>query len=199
MAEPRTCARRWRPARTLLALGAASLMSGGLFGACSGGSSEASNPMLGEICAKESTSCRVEGAAEHTSGLTEELVGLRLSGGKVVLSLRAIAERSFATPSFVQIQVLAARSPGSASTTLAAVLDFGACSDCGAPIETSARVRDEYEWVDVAHFSTPSSAAEFAEDAVLELSGSGIDIAELRADGAFAGGCSIRPLGRMAR
>lgn len=184
-------ARRLGSAAALIAIATA------LGGSCAGSDSEEfafGGAMLQTLC-ESPGACQTEGDAERTTGLTSDTVGFQLRGGSVIFSVDAIEQASGSDLAFAAIQVLVARAPGQASTTLTATLE-PSCEGCAAPAPLVAPVSEEYAWVTIAGargFDDGAGGSSDLSGGTLELRGSGIDVAELRVGDFFGGGCSVAP------
>lgn len=159
---------------------------------------ESGTRLIDRICATdeaEDPACELEGAAEQTSGITADSIGFRLGeqAGSLLIHMQAIADATYFYSGTFSIKVLATtREPG-ASQRLTTQLTWGTCgATCpAAPPPSSIEVHDEYAWVTVVADAVAPGTATLPDDAVLTLSGAGIDIADIRSISTFAEGCSI--------
>jgi hypothetical protein len=168
---------------------------------CDGGTcvSESGMRLLDRVCdvQLQGPACEMEGAIEQTSGVTADTIGFRLGGssagesGSLIIHMQAVEDATFASGIF-NIEILAAaREPGM-KPRLTSRLTWGSCGQTcpGDPPPYAIEIYDEYTWVTVvADESSPGAAIPY--DAVLQLSGSGIDIADMRSTAVYPVGCSI--------
>lgn len=149
-------------------------------------------------------SCGLEGVAEQVSGVTADSIGFRLGDaaqagapgqqGSLLIRMQALADVTYlASSGTFSVEVLAvAREPGT-TPRLTSRLTWGACGQTcpGDPSPYAVEIYDEYTWITVVSGATAPTALPLPDDAMLTLSGAGIDIADIRAISVYPEGCSI--------
>jgi hypothetical protein len=137
--------------------------------------------------------CETSGGAERTTGISEDTTGFHLgTDGVLTIHLAALAnETGLYGATDLEVQVLVAAT--SSRATLTATTTWGACAgECPPdPAPTMATISEEYGWTTVLAQSAPSYLPMVPEDAVLTLSGTGIDLADLRTRSNHLAACSI--------
>ena len=128
--------------------------------------------------------CSVSGDAERTSGITDDTVGFQLgqTGGTLAIRLDAFGTNNFFNGT-LDMEVLAAATVEDNSTTLSANLTWGSCVGCPPdPAPFIGQITHEYTWVKVVtgQTGTVTPPTSLPPDAVLSITGRGIDIADLR-------------------
>jgi hypothetical protein len=203
MAERRTSA--LRPAIAAVVVACAAFAACGGDGCEDGFCTDESSARLLDVVCEDPEACVVAGDAARTTGITEDTIGFRLGDGAGTLTLR-MSEIAAETPSFqsdLDLQVLVAASADGASAELSAHLTWGSCTSCPQdPGPFIGQVAHDYIWVTVATQTFLQGSSEpLPPDAVLVLSGRGIDIADLRTIVTTPQiGCSIAaPVGRSRR
>jgi hypothetical protein len=199
-----------RRLRRLLVL--AVLLGAAALAACDGDScengtcvSESGMRLLDRVCEvplQEGPACELEGAAEQTSGVTADTIGIRLGASadaeaaSLLIHVKALEAATLSSGIFDVEILAAAREPGT-KPRLTSRLTWGSCGQT-CPVDPppyAVEIYDEYTWVTVvADEASPGTTLPY--DAVLQLSGSGIDIADMRSTAEYPVGCSIAgPLG----
>lgn len=142
--------------------------------------------LLDRVCAvrrREGDGCELQGAAERTTGLTADSIGFRLGGpggeeGSLAIDLSAVQDES-SRGSVFRLEVLVASSEPGSDPRLTVQIQRGTCSSCGSDFPPEALgVGDEYTWVTVMNIQ--DAASEIGGDAIVTLSGAGVDIADMR-------------------
>lgn len=193
---------RARRLRRFLLLGAA--VAPAAFAACDGDTCErgicvddSGMRLIDRVCEAplpEGPACEVAGDAARTTGVTDDSTGFRLGEGAGSLSihLAALDAATRSTGTF-SIEVLAAASEQGTTPRLETTLTWGSCAQpCPPdPFPYVVEVDDEYQWVRVVADQAVASGT-VPYDAVLTLSGAGIDVADLRSVSVYDEyGCSI--------
>lgn len=142
----------------------------------------------------EGPACEVAGDAEQTTGVTEDSTGFRLGQGAGSLSIHLVAlEAATRTTGTFSVEALAAASEPGTTPRLEATLTWGSCAQTCPPdpFPYVVEVGDEYQWVRVVADQAVASGT-VPYDAVLTLSGAGIDVADLRSVSVYDEyGCSV--------
>lgn len=137
--------------------------------------------------------CETSGGAKRTTGISEDTTGFHLgTDGVLTVRLAALAdETGLYGATDLEVQVLVAATGSGA--TLTATTTWGSCTEgCPPdPAPTTVTLSDEYGWATVLQQSAPSYLPMVPEDAVLTLSGTGIDLADLRTRSDHLAACSI--------
>jgi hypothetical protein len=155
--------------------------------------------LLDRVCnvQLQGPACEVEGAIEQTSGVTADTIGFRLGGssegdaGSLIIHMQAIEDATFASGIF-DIEILAVAREPETKPRLTSRLTWGSCGQT-CPVDPppyAVEIYDEYTWVTVVAGQSSTGTA-LPYDAVLQLSGSGIDIADMRSTAVYPAGCSI--------
>jgi hypothetical protein len=187
-------------ARVVLALLAAAIGAPAL-ASCQEGSDSYSDDSdartLDGLCARTTEgglpACETSGGAKRTTGISEDTTGFHLgTDGVLTIHLAALAnETGLYGATDLEVQVLVAAT--SSGATLTATTTWGSCTE-GCPTDpapTTTTLSEEYGWTTVLAQSAPSYLPMVPEDAVLTLSGTGIDLADLRTRSNHAASCSI--------
>lgn len=142
----------------------------------------------------EGPACEVAGDAERATGVTDDSTGFRLGQGSGSLSIHLAAlEAATRTTGTFSVEVLVAAREQGTSPRLEANLTWGSCAQTCPPdpFPYVVEVDDEYQWVRVVADQAVASGT-VPYDAVLTLSGAGIDVADLRSVSVYDEyGCSI--------
>ncbi len=158
--------------------------------------------MLDELCDQVLTTgapaCELSGDARETTGITADTVGYRLGpgGGTLAIRLNAIDGTGYSSGSF-DIEVLVGASDEDRAGRLTATLDWGSCdAGCVSSVPGyEVELDHDYEWEPVVRGASPPGGG-VSDDAVLILSGVGIDIADVHTVSRYLqGGCSIAGAG----
>jgi hypothetical protein len=146
------------------------------------------------LCADPSA-CPVTGSAVRTSGLTADTVGFLIDqgAGSVTIPIATIAPPgpggSYEEDVVVQVLVAASDAP-------ATVMNVQFCTPtCNTAEVTQVPLTNDYAWMEVGS-GTAGTTTAFPEGSTLVLSGSGIDVADIRSQVSYvevqqpsSGGC----------
>lgn len=154
--------------------------------------------MLDELCdqvlSNGAPACELSGDARETTGITADTIGYRLGpgGGSLTIRLNAIDGTGYSSGSF-DIEVLVGASDEDRPGRLTATLDWGSCdAGCFSSVPAyEVELDHDYEWEPVVRGASPPGNV-VSDDAVLVLSGVGVDIADVHTVSRYLqGSCSI--------
>lgn len=168
---------------------------------CEGTTCQSDARAIDMVCAARTEdgqpACETSGGAERTTGITEDTTGFHL-GADGTLTIRMqplVQELALYGATNLEIDVLAAATDGSA--TLSSSLTWGSCgNDCPPPSSPQQHaLTEDYAWITVA-LGGAVPLTTIPTDATLTISGTGVDIADLRTRADTLAACSIAgPIG----
>lgn len=143
-----------------------------------------------------SPTCELSGNAQQTTGITDDTTGIVLDDGALIVHLVGLPAAQFPVGTF-DVELLVATTDGSMQS-ISSKLTWGSCGNCSTdPPTLDTTVSGDYSWVRVVTGQvTAPIGLRIPNDATLTLTGTNIDIADIRTTSTSASGCSIAgPIG----